>query len=154
MSSENRQALYDQICSVLDEHGLNYERIDELYGVRYGVGGGELPKSFILYAEENRLNVVSRLPFTIPDEKSMAGAIAVAAVNNRLGDGCFEYNIATGELFFRLSYNVGNSVLGETIFYHMIRYSNDVVEQYDDSFLMFAKGKIELSAFLEKFAKE
>lgn len=152
MSSEKRQALYDQIRSVLDELKLSYTPRDEAYGVQYNLGG-EVPKSFFFYAEERKLTIISKLPFIVPEEKWLEGAIAVAAVNQRLESGLFEYDVETGEILFHQSYFVGDSVLGKTIFHHMIHYSDYSVEQYSMSFLEFVSGRLELSAFLEKIKK-
>ena len=97
--------------------------------------------------------LLSHLPFVIPEDKRMEMAIAVGAVNFALSDGCFDYNIASGQLFFRMTNAFMDCVLSEEVFEYMLFVSCRIIDEYNDKFFMISKDLLPIDQFLSTLSK-
>ena len=75
-------------------------------------------------------------------------AVATCAVNYKLADGSFDYNLETGRIGFRLTASYRESSLGEGLFNYMISCSTHTVDKYNEQFLRVGSGTVELGDFL------
>ena len=76
-------------------------------------------------------------------------AIAVSAINNVLVNGCFDYIIADGHMFFRMTNSFIESQLGADLFKYLLYCSCQTIDEYNDKLLMVAKGMISIEQFLK-----
>lgn len=60
--------------------------------------------------------ILSHLPFVIPENKRLDATVAVSVVNNKLVDGSFDYSIADGHMFFRMTSSFNESEIGNELF--------------------------------------
>lgn len=90
------------------------------------------------------------MPFVVSDDKRIDVAVAVSAVNNLLVDGCFDYDIKSGHMFFRLTNSYIDSTLGEDVFQYMLSCACVMVDRYSDKFLALDKGAITIADFITK----
>ena len=80
-------------------------------------------------------------------------AIAISAANYAMVDGSFDYNIANGNILFRLTSSIRESLVSKDMFEYMLFVSCSTVDNYNDKFLMLFKHVMSLEDFI-KFCKE
>ena len=150
---ELAKTTYDNLCRTLDAQNWNYKKIEEKLMIECGAQGDDLPIELTVKVDPDRMLVMtfSHLPFVIQEDKRLEVAIAVSAINNALANGCFDYNVTNGHMFFRLSNSFMESVLGAETFKYMIFGSCQIVDEYNDKLLMLSKGMLTIEQFLSSF---
>lgn len=145
------QKVYDTICKMFDEKGYHYERHDDDLVITCQVRGDDLPMDILFAVRYDRqiVQLLSPMPFTVPEDKRMDIAIASTVVNERLIDGSFDFNLANGKISFRQTASYIESILGEKLFEYMLMVSAATIDEYNDKFFMIAKGQVSLEQFLE-----
>ncbi len=144
--------VYNGIIDMLDSRDWKYERHDEELLIKSGIKGDDLPIEFILFVKpENQVvQFLSRLPFNMPEDKRVDGAIAVAVANYGLVDGSFDYDISDGEIRYRLTSSYRSSYLSADLFEYMIMVAASTVDNYNDKFFMLSKGMLTVQQFIEQ----
>ncbi len=149
------QQTYKTICGCLDSIEYRYSSDSEDLVVYCDVQGDDLPVGLSLRADPERglVMLLSRMPFTISEDKRLDAAIAVSAINDRLVAGCFDYDLMSGELYFRMTNSFIDCRLSENVIGYMLYLGCQVVDTYNDQFLMLSKGLMSLEQFLDKVAE-
>ena len=149
--SENANKVFRTLCAAIENRGWHFDKIDALRLVSFGVKGDDLPMRFDLIIDEERqlVRLMSRLPFTVDSEYRIEGAIATCAATYKLANGCFDYDIDTGVIRFRMTASFLESEVGEGLFQYMINCSTGTVDQFNDKFFAVCKGMLSISDFLE-----
>ncbi len=144
------KATYDTFCRMLDNNDWNYKKNEEKLTIECGAQGDDLPMEITVKVDADRqvVMVLSHLPFVIKEDKRLEVAIAVSAINNALVDGCFDYDLANGRLYFRMTNSFLQSTLGEDAFKYLLYCSCQTIDEYNDRFLMLAKGMLTIEQFL------
>lgn len=145
------QAVFETMCKALDKHEWNYEKDEEKLRIECGAQGDDLPISINIEIDADRMLIIllSHLPFTTPEEKRLELAAAVSIVNFQIVDGSFDYNIKTGRMVFRMTSSFIESLVGSEVFTYMLFCSCRTVDEYNDKFLMLAKGMMSFDQFVE-----
>lgn len=144
--------VFDALVEMLDTRDWHYEKHEEDLLIKSGIKGDDLPIEFIMFVKPKNqvVQFLSKLPFNMPEDKRVDGAIAVAVANYGLVDGSFDYDISDGELRYRLTCSYrGDSVLSADLFEYMIMVSAATIDQYNDKFFMLSKGMINVQQFIE-----
>lgn len=143
--------VYRTLVSMLDHIGWSYEKDEENFIIKSGVKGDDLPVEFIVIVKPRNevVQFISHLPFDMPEDKRIDGAIAINVINWKLVDGSFDYNIADGSMMFRMTSSYRESTLGEELFKYMIMVASSTVDGYNDKLFMLAKGMITIQQFIE-----
>ncbi len=143
--------MYDTLCKALDEREWHYDKHEEDMVVTCGVSGDDIPMRLIIriMPERQLAQVLSPLPFDIPEDKRVDVAMALTMVNDRLANGSFDFNLAEGSTVFRLTTAFMDSTLSTEVFNYMVGVTAATVDEYNDKIMMLCKGMIELSAFAE-----
>lgn len=155
MSSEVNMELakrtFDTLVNMFETRNLKYDKNEEELIVRSGIKGDDLPIDFIVVVKPKNevVQFLSKLPFNMPEDKVIDGAIAASAANYGLVDGSFDYNIMDGSIIFRLTSSYRDSILSEDLFEYMIMVSAATIDEYNDKFFMLAKGMIDIQKFIE-----
>ena len=156
MSDINKKAaaqkVFDTLCASLDARNWHYEK-DVMNGnqlVHFGVKGEDIPMSFIIVVDEERqvIRLLSRLPFTVEQDKRIDLAIATTAVTNTLANGGFDYDITSGSITFRLTASFIESTIGDGMLRYLVNVSTITVDRYNDKFLALSKGLTDITDFL------
>lgn len=152
MNMPKAREVFSTIVSMLDNLGWKYEKHEEKLLIKSGVKGEDLPVEFIVIVKPRNevVQFLSAMPFNMPEDKRVDGAIAVCAANYGLIDGSFDYDLRDGEIRFRLTTSYCDSTLGEELFKYMIMVSASTIDQYNDKFFMIAKGMMTVQQFLEQ----
>ena len=148
---ERAQEVYYSIVNHLDSMNWSYDRHDEDLIITTGIKSEDLPINFLIVvnAKNQVVQFISKLPFNMPEDKRVEGAIAVSVANYGLVDGSFDYDIGDGELRYRLTCSYrGSNITGDLIDY-IIVVASQTVEDYNDRFFMLSKGMIQLDDFVE-----
>lgn len=145
------QTVYDTICKMLDENELHYDRHDDDLCITLQLRGEDIPMDIIfdVLADRQIVQLISPLPFTVPEDKRVDIALATTFVNNFLVDGSFDFNIANGRIAFRQTASYIESILGKELFNYMLAISAGTVEDYNDKFFMISKGALSFDQFME-----
>lgn len=95
------------------------------------------------------LQFYSKLPFIVGRERRFDVAIAVCAVNYSLVCGCFDYNIDSGQLIFRLSSSFSDCEVGDDFFWDTLAIGLMSTDKFNEKFLMLCKNVITLEDFIK-----
>ena len=144
--------VFDALVNMLDTRDWKYDKFEEDLVIKSGIKGEDLPIEFIVVVKPKNqvVQLLSRLPFQIPEEKRVDAAIAICVANNGLVDGSFDYDIAEGNITFRLTSSYRESELGADLFEYMILVSAGTIDDYNDKFFMIAKDMMSVQQFIEK----
>ena len=144
--------VYNTLCNAIERRNWKFGKDEEKLVVHFGVSGDDIPMDFILVvaAERQLIRLLSPMPYKMSEGKRMEGAIATCAATYGLADGSFDYNLANGEIVFRMTASFRESVIGEGLLQYMISCSCTMVDQYNDQFLAIDKGLISISDFIAK----
>ena len=144
--------IFDALVNMLDTRDWKYDKFEEDLVIKSGIKGEDLPIEFIVVVKPKNqvVQLLSRLPFQIPEEKRVDAAIAICVANNGLVDGSFDYDIAEGNITFRLTTSYRESTLGADLFEYMILVSAGTIDDYNDKFFMIAKDMMSVQQFIEK----
>lgn len=147
---EQAKVAFATLCQTLDNHEWHYKKNEEKLSIECGARGDDLPIEITVTVDADRMLVmlISHIPFVIQEDKRLDVAIAVSAINNVLVDGCFDYDIASGHMFFRMTNSFLESKISEEVFSYMIFCSCQTIDEYNDKFLMLAKGLISIEQLL------
>lgn len=153
VNMKQAKEVFATMVKMLDAREWHYNKDEENLVIQSGVKGDDLPVEFIVAVDAERevVRFMSKLPFSMPEEKRVDGAIAVCVANNGIVNGNFDYDINDGEIVFRLTTSFkSGSVLSEDLFEYMIMASAHMVDRYNDKFFMLAKGMMNIQQFIEQ----
>ena len=144
------RAEFSTLCRALDNIQWVYKKDTENLSIECAVKGEDIPMDIIIKIDTNRMLVllVSKIQFFIQEDKRIDVAIAVTALNNCLVHGCFDYDISSGGLFFRMTNSFTDSILGEDVYSYLISCACQTIDEYNDKLLMLAKGMISVEQFI------
>jgi hypothetical protein len=150
MNLELAKATFDTLCRTLDSHEWRYRVKEGELALTCGAQGDDLSMELNLEVDAGRTLVLltSHLPYVVQEDKRLDVAVAVSAINNALVDGSFDYDVASGHTFFRMTNSFMGSTLGEEYFTYLLYCSCQTIDAYNDKLLMVAKGMISLEQFL------
>ena len=152
-SKELRQAkaVYQTICEALTGMEWDFERDEEKLIITTGVQGDDLPMKIAMRVDVERqfVNLLSYIPFSIPEEKRVEMSVALHIINYRLANGSFDYNFADGEVLFRMTTSFMGSLLGKETFEYMLFVACNTVDEYNDKILMMCKNKMTLEELID-----
>lgn len=145
------QNVYETICKMFDDMGYRYERHDDDHVITCTVRGDDLPMDIIFAVRDERqiVQLISPMPFKVPEDKCIDVVLAITLVNDMLVDGSFDFDMSKGRVAFRLTASYIESILGKELFEYMLMVSATTVDEYNDKFLMLAKGMMNFEQFLE-----
>ena len=143
--------VYGTLCSMLDNIDWKYEKIEEKLMIKSGVKGDDLPIDFLVVVKPNNevVQFLSSMPFNMPEDKRVEGALAICAANYGMVNGSFDYDLSDGQIVFRLTSSYRESLLSEALFEYMVMVSASTIDKYNDRFFMLAMGMITLEQFIE-----
>lgn len=154
MADERKLALAHKVfaglCDALDAREWHYDKDEEKLAVHFGVKGDDIPIKIAMFVDVERqlIRLLSPLPFSMSEDKRIEGAVATCEFTDRLADGSFDFDISTGEIFFRMTASFRESVIGEKLFQYMISRACQTVDDYNDTLLALNKGVIDINKIL------
>ncbi len=152
VNMQKAKEVYDTLIRMLDTRDWKYEKHEDDLLIKSGVKGDDLPIEFIMVVKPRQqvIQFISPLPFNMPEDKRMEGALAVCVANYGLVDGSFDYDLRDGEIRYRMTSSYRESTLSEDLFEYMIMVAAATVDNYNDKFFMIAKDMMSIQQFMEK----
>ncbi|MBP3634002.1 MAG: hypothetical protein J6J43_05470 [Oscillospiraceae bacterium] len=146
------QQTYKTLCTSFDNNGWHYDRHDDDLVITCSMSSDDLPIDHMIsvLAKQQVVMLLSRLPFTVPKEKALDIAIAVCVINDKLADGCFDYKMEDGSVYFRQTTSFLESELGEELFPRMVSIASTTVDAFNDKLFMLVKGMLTIEQFLQE----
>ena len=150
-AAEKAKIVFDTLCACIEMRNWSFDKDEDRLLVHFVVSGDDLPMRFIMIvdAERQLVRLLSQMPFSVPEDKRIEGAIATCAATNTLANGCFNYDISDGSIGFRMSASFRESEIGEDLFSYMIDFSCTAVDEFNDKLWGVSKGFLSISDFLK-----
>ena len=81
---KHAKKVYASLIKMMDANGLKYERIDNELTIRSGFNTDDFPVEFLVQIDTERslVRLMSKLPFSMPEDKRIDGAVAVCVANH------------------------------------------------------------------------
>ena len=154
MKMQHVSDMYAKLCESMDLLNWKFTKKEEDLMIECGARGEDLPIGLFikLNPDLQLLSLFSHLPITVPEDKRLDLAVAISLVNNKMVDGCFDYDITDGNVLFRMSKSFLGAELGHETIKYLIFCSCSTIDNYNDKFLMLAKGMLSLEQFMESEA--
>ena len=152
LNLKKAKEVFDTLIRMLERRNWKYEKHEDTFLIKSGVKGEDLPIEFVVLVKPGNevVQFISPMPFNIPEDKRVDGALAVCAANYGIVDGSFDYDLRDGEIRFRMTSSYRESTLSEERFEYMVVVAAATVDRYNDKFFMLAKGMISVQQFLEQ----
>ena len=148
---KNAYDVYQTLCQMLDDLKLKYSREDDDFSITVGIQGDDFPVRMVIRVNPDKAlnSVFSKIPFTVSEEKRVELSVAVSMANYLLVDGNFDYNIANGDIIFRLTSSYLDSLIGKDLLEYMFMVSYKTIDDFNDKFFMLMKEKMTIDEFAE-----
>lgn len=152
INMEKAQKVFDSLTRMLDNRDWKYEKHEEDLLIKSRITGDDLPIDFFVRVipRAEVIQLVAPMPFHMPEDKRVDGAIAVCFANYGLINGSFDYDIRDGEIAFRLTTSYRATDLADDLLEDMIFVAASTSDNYNDRFFMLAKGMITIQEFIQK----
>lgn len=153
--NQDAQRTYDTLCAMLDKIKWKYQRDDEKLIIRTSAIGKDLtmPLHIVVSETRNVMYTKSPLPFVVPQERRTDMSVATSIVNFSMLNGCFEFDMASGFLGFRIVVPFGGCQISEATCHYMVMLTCEMVDKFNDKFQKISKGEMsldELTAFVKQ----
>jgi hypothetical protein len=104
-SMDGAELTLDQLCRYLDDDGFGHSVREDGTGIETGFRArtGTFHMLIFLRQDPALVGAIVRIPEIVPEPKRPQMADALARANYGLSLGCFELDMSTGELDFRVS---------------------------------------------------
>lgn len=146
MSEYSRESLavYKTLIDHLDRREFNYTKKEDSLGIDMIMRGEDLPVEvrFRIIDERKVMRVLSLMPFRVPVEKRMEMASILCRINDRLLNGCFDYDQDEGLVIFRLTQSFLGCLIGEELLEYMIGISVATADEYNDKLFLYINDKM------------
>ena len=152
---ERAKEVFQTICDAFDAKELKYQTDAEKLVLQCGFQGEDLPISITMRVEP-KLEVVSffsKIPFSVAEDNRIAVAAAITMANSFLKSGCFDFDLSSGNIYYRVANSYRDCVVGKEMFIQMLAISYGAIENYNDKFMLLANGTISLEKFYEAIKK-
>lgn len=142
---------YETLCGVLQRNEGMFSQNKERLQADYLVSGEDASMRFAFTVDAERCNVrmISTLPVMVAEEYRRNMAVAIGIINYRLVHGCFDMNMANGEVRFRQCNSFYETELSAEVFSFMLEAACFVVDKYNETLILLSTGAISLDRFVE-----
>ena len=143
--------IFETLCKAFEILKLKYEKSEEELSVKCTVHGEDLIMNLdvSVYGDRSLVILTSKLPFVVREDKRVDMAIAVSGINYVLADGCFDFDITDGNIYFRMTNSFIDSEISEDVFVYLLLISSRIIDEYNDKFLMLSKGVLSVEQLLD-----
>lgn len=159
INMKNAKEVFDTLVKALNDLDWKFRKNEDDLVIISGAKGDDIPIDFIVKVNPKNevVQFLSKLPFNMPEDKRVDGAIAVCVANYTLIDGSFAYDMRDGKILFKMTSSYRGSIFSENVifitkdlFEYMIAVAISTVDHYNDKFLMIAKGRMTVQQFIEQ----
>ena len=151
VENKDAQRVFDTLCSMLDGINWKYSADNEKLIVKTSAIGEDLPINIAAFVDANRniMYTKSKLPVKVPEDKIVEACIALHEANYSMLNGCFEYDIAGGNIYFKILVPFAGCLISEEVCHYMIMLTCQMVDKFNDKLEDLVNGKMTLQKFVE-----
>lgn len=146
------QLVFNTLCNVLNKHGFEYSKDEEKLKVNSTAQkeNSHIDFSFEIDADRMLVLLISHIPCIVPQKKRVDLAAAISFINNFTANGCFDFDIKTGNIFFRMTNGFFESLISEEVFEYMISCSLETIDEYSEQFIMLTDDLMSFEEFFDR----
>lgn len=148
LKREQATTVFQRFCDYLKQNDWKFETStsDDDCIIYTGIQGEDLPMRLVIRINIKRqlIMVLSKLPFVMPSDKRLEGAVATSIITNSLADGSFDYDLKDGEIVFRLTTNIRGGLISDETFEYLLMVSASTIDDYNDKLFMISKNKMSI----------
>lgn len=152
IQTKNPEAVLKAIGETLGALGYTYDFDEENQVFSLSVVGKDIPMRLRIGVSEKQQTIIiySTLPIEVSKSRNEIVSMAVAAINYKLINGCFEYDEEDCAIYFRMTESYRDSEISAEMIKYLIRCSLLTVDDYNDKLLLLCRGLLTL----EEYEKE
>lgn len=151
------RSLLDRVCDYLNDKEWSFTRFEDrdclVFNLRLRDGGVRVIVDIWEGAGWSRILVYAIYPTFVPEHRRPAVCEAIARINYANILGCFEMDMADGEVRARTTLE-SDVLIGEEMIDRAIRKSLDLADQYQAALLSVAFGNASAKDVLEMGARD
>ena len=150
---EHARKQFNTLIDMMNSNELKFTKHEDNLSISSGFNTEDFPVEYFIKIDVEREIAVfmSKLPFTMPEEKRVDGAIAVGVANNGIVNGSFDYNIASGEIYFKMAAPFCGGVdLSQDVFAYLTFVGTSTIDAYNDKLFMISKGMMTVSDLMKQ----
>lgn len=154
MSDKKKQIdfVLKNIIKALDEERIEHSNDEENINIscmthKFGL---HIDFMFKINAENMSVMLISELPCIVKRSRTEDLAAAVCFINNFTANGCFDFDIDNGKIFFRMTNCFCDSLIGKEAYDYMINCLLSMLDEYSEQFKLLAEGSISLDEFVDR----
>lgn len=142
--------MFKLFCEMLEENNWHYIKDEENLTIGCGAMGDDLPIAITVRIDIQKqlVYVMSKLPFTVPEDRRPALAVAVSQANNGMADGNFDFDYKNGNILFRITSSFCGSLIGKKLFEYMLMCACYIIDEYNDKFLLLTQNNMTVEDIL------
>ena len=143
--ANNAQAVYDTMIRALKGIDWKFQELGD-HVIRYTYTGKDFPMDFLVMIRDKADMVLFRtvMPCRIPDDKMTEALLATHMANNKFRMGEFVLDFERKQVSFALNPLYEDATPREEWFIYLMQLAHMVADEYNDKFMMLAKGMISL----------
>ena len=147
--ANDAQKVYSTLCTQLDNMKWKNSRYDLTRTISTTAVGKDLTVNLRFYVSEQRklFYVKSPLPFIVPEATRDVVGKALHIANFSMLNGCFEYNVDTGYVGFKILMPIEGCEVSLAACKYMILLTCQMVDKFNDKLLAVAKELMTLQQF-------
>lgn len=147
--------VYDLFKNFLTDNGIHFQENEDNMRLECTITAEDLPQPTIIRIMEKQdlVQIISPLPFIVPEDKRLDMAVAVSVANDHILNGSFDLNFSHGGMCFRVSQSYVDMELSKEFARYFFSIAVMATDQYNDLFFMLSKGMMSLEQFIEEDAK-
>ena len=152
IQTKNPEEVLKAIGETLGALGYTYDFDEENQVFSLSVVGKDIPMRLRIGVSEKQETIIiySTLPIEVSKSQNETVSMAVAAINYKLINGCFEYDEEDCAIYFRMTESYRDSEISAEMIKYLIRCSLLTVDDYNDKLLLLCRGLLTL----EEYEKE
>ena len=143
--------VFETIVDNLNNHNMRFQKDEENLRIVLFATGDDLMMPILFEVLESRqvMRILSPMPFKMPEDKRIDGAVVVSIANYGIVNGSFDYDIRDGEIRFRCTTAYHDTEVSDEMITYMMAISLQTTDRYNDRFQDVALGKMDVDGFMK-----
>lgn len=149
-----KNVAYQCIKGYLDKHNLRYNEDNDsksAFYLTFETKDFPIQNKISVMEKPNLLSLYSYFDFEVEEEKRVETLMGISMINFELSSGCFDFDLNTGHIIFRIQtcYPKSGQVEDEFIDY-LLMLTNHIVDYFNDKLFFLISGKSSLEDFYQQ----
>lgn len=140
--------------SVLDGYGWHYSVSNDGLSFEFGVKSDAMPMYYTMrvWPDKELVTTYVSQKLIIPESKRIMAALGFCQANNHLVDGSYDFNVATGELLFRVVACYHDMKIGPATIKYLINVANQSFDDVNQTICDYVNDVIDGTEYLKQMS--